>query len=47
MIFTLLETVFKLLRIIIAIYFIYKFFMGNMSEQKTLWYGIACLLFLI
>lgn len=47
MIFDLLGAIFEFLRIIIGFYFACKFFTGNISEQKTLWYGLAIIIFLL
>lgn len=47
MIFDLLGAIFESLRIITAFYCACKFFTGNISEQKTLWYGLAIIIFLL
>ena len=36
-----------ILRIVFEIYLLTKFFPGNRKEYHTLWYGIACIIFLV
>lgn len=34
-------------RLAIAVYFLYKFFLGDKSKMETMWYGMAALIFVV
>ena len=35
----------EIIRFVLAAYYLWKFTCGDKSERETLWYGLACLIF--
>ena len=38
---------YKAVSLVLGIYFFYRFLTGNMNDRKTLWFGIAAIIFMI